>query len=554
MAIFIAFIIIPMVPVYFSFLIGQVVTLTKSLWSRFCAAIFNTLKQPIMDVTAQSCSRCAEVSMNNMVTVEQLTKSEHVIIGLMEVHQERRLQGEEDSKARQEQQFQALRQEFSATNKRVHAVECRTIETRRQCEEGRREGRHPTLFQKEHHQIVEAMKAKHAAVVAHLEKQLEAVAPAKKASYGESNLSQARPQSQVVSNRDKTTLTPSLSPHKTPEDQEVNDRTSRQPVADVQCESTQASKVSAPEELTNDATVDKLVSNYRDESGECKDTHEDADPAFEQPAESDISTSGNTTDQTGVASPASAEAQETSKSDTLTSPLQPFPQPDAQSAADRSEKELQQSTDYISRNAPTGTPSDGKDAPGVAPPKETDHSGQTTTQVMVTPDKAEQMCTDTFLPVNPCGETRASSRMGARRPLTKPPGRRQNKSRNPLCPPRSAIHRPKPSRRQVKTYSTTHEAVANANRLIACEHLEKPPKDVSVLVDAQKNVSSSTTEETGARSEAGSSRQFQDTKRMPGDNSHLGDLTSRMSELRTSESLDEPSAASEQDSAAVTGC
>jgi len=221
--------------------------------------------------------------MNNMVTFEQLTKSEHAIIGLMEVHEERRLQGEEDSKARQEQQFQALMQESSATNKRVHAVECRTIETRRQCEEGRREGRHPTLFQKEHHQAIEALKAEHAAKVAHLEKQLEAVAPAKKASYCESNLSQARPQSQVVSNLDKTALTPSLSPHKTSEDQEVNDRSSRQPVADAQCESTQASKVIAPEDLTNDATVDKSVSSYRDESGECKDIHEDADPALNSP-------------------------------------------------------------------------------------------------------------------------------------------------------------------------------------------------------------------------------------------------------------------------------
>jgi len=172
--------------------------------------------------------------------------------------------------------------------------------------------------------------------------------------------------------------------------------------------------------------------------------------------------------------------------------------------------------------------------------------------VIATPDKAVQMCTDTFLPVNPSGETRASSRMGARRPLAKPSGRWQNKSRDPLRPPRSAIHRPKPSRRQLSHHRVKQVQTANANRLIACEHLEKTPEDVSVLVDAQKNVSSSTTKETGARREAESSRHFQDTKRMAEGDSSLGDLTSRMSELRTSESPDELSASSEQDSATVT--
>lgn len=405
MAIFIAFVIIPMVLVYFSSFADYIVPSTKSLWSTFCAAIFNTLKQPIMDVIAQTCSRCAEASMNNTVAFEQLTKSEQAIVGLMEVHERRRLQGEEDSKARHEQQFQALRQEPSATNKRVHSVECRAIETRRQCEEGRREGRHPTLFQKEHHQIMEALKAEHAEEVVDLRKQLEAAAPAKTASHSEPNLSQVRPQTQFVSNGGRTALTPSLQSRKTPEDQEANDGTGRQPFAYNQCGPAHTSKVIAPEDLTNDATVDKSVSSYQDESGECEDIHEDADPALEQPVESSVSMPGDSADRMGVTSPASAEAQETSTSDALTSPLLASPQPDTQSAADISKGELQQSTDDTSRDAPT---------------KETDHSEQTTTQMVATPDKPVQLCTDTALPVSPSGETRTLSRMVANRPLTKP--------------------------------------------------------------------------------------------------------------------------------------
>lgn len=71
------------------------------------------------------------------------------------------------------------------------------------------------------------------------------------------------------------------------------------------------------------------------------------------------------------------------------------------------------------------------------------------------------------------------------------------------------------------------------------------------LVDAQHNDSSATTREIEARGEVASSPQSQDTKRTPEGDSGLDDLTPRMSELLTSENPVEPSAASEQDSAAL---
>jgi len=552
MEIFVTFVFMAISTTDFSLFAYHAAGLKEWLWSAFCAATFDTLKQPIIEATSQTCSRCAGASANNTVTLEQFAVFQKVVIEALEAQNLRRQQADEDKEARREQQVQIFMQETSATNKRVHAVECRTAENRRQCEEGRREGRHPTIFQKDHNRAMEALKAKHAAVltskdkeVADLKEQLEAAVAAKKTSYSEPSLSQAKPEGHIVSNSDSTASKLVLLSHGTTKCEDGDDRTSSSTFADNQCGPAQVSKI-APEDSTNDVAVDEPVSSYQDEGREREGVHEDTGSALKQPTDPSVSLSDDGTDRTSVVCSASSEASETPRSETPTSPPRPSSNSPIQSIADLNKDGCQQSVGESKRDMTTETRAHQEDAGHVTLTGQTDGSEQTTVQVIATPVKSVQLRKDSMLSVNPVSDaTSSSDGLGGRRaarslktPQHESPSRLHQFYHNP---PSHRSHKGLPHRnnvdKQAQENLSKDETVADASHAVASGRPQEESKDVNVPVDAPKIFSSPTSKKTGPRS---------DTEHTPEyDNSH-GLLVSQISEAN---GPSQSNATSEQDSA-----
>lgn len=531
MEIFVTFVFMAISTMDFSFFAYHAAGLKEWLWSAICAAIFDTLKEPIIEATSQTCSRCVGASANNTVTLEQFAAFQKVVIEALEAQDLQRQQADEDKEARREQQVQIFMQETSAMNKRLHAVECRTAETRRQCEEGRREGRHPTMLQKDHNRAMEALKAKHATVltskdkeVADLKEQLEAAVAAKKASYSEPSLSQAKPEGHIVSNSDSTASTLIPLPHSTTNYEDGDDRTGSSTFTDNQCGPAQVSKVIAPEGSTNDAAVDKLVSSLQDEDREREDVHKDTGPALKQSTDPSVRVSDDSLDHSSVVPPAGSEASETPRSETPTSLPQPFSSSPIQLIANINKDGCQQSVGESKRDTTTETRADQEDAGHVTLTGQTDGSEQTTVRVITTPDKPVQLRKDSTLSVNPVSDaTSSSDKRGGRRaakslksPQRKSPSRLHQfylDIRSRRSPKGQLL--PNNVDKQAQKNFTKDETVADSSQVVACGRPQEESKDVNVPESAPNIVSSPTSKKTEPRSDTGSSDHLDDTERTP---------------------------------------